>query len=99
MFNLVKNISVNIMVKLLSYAGFNILVKPNDYVYIIHNRKPTKAKVTYIYLDGNGEFFFSTVREKISDNFCSCHFSVDDIGRYVFLTEKDALDSIEGNQE
>lgn len=94
LFNLVKNILVNIMVKLFSYAGFNILVKPNDYVYIIHNRKPVKAKVTYIFLDGNGEFFFSTVRDKISDSFCSCFFSVTDIGRYVFLTESAALDSL-----
>lgn len=77
------------MVKLLSYAGFNIIVKPNDYVYIIHHREPIRVKVIYITLNEYGEFSFGVNR-----GIYSYHFSVVDIGRYVFLTEKDALVSV-----
>lgn len=80
----------------LSKMGFIMVpVRPNDYVYVIHRRKPVKAKVIYIGLNEVGTFFFNVIRGKIPDSFQTYQFQDTDIGKMVFLTEYDAIHRFE----
>lgn len=66
-------------------------------VYVIYRRKAAPAKVIFIGINEEKQFFFNVLRGDIKANCATYQFTEDDIGRAVFLTPEDAVR--EGGQE
>lgn len=66
-------------------------------VYVIYRRKATPAKVIFIGVNEEKQFFFNVLRGDIKANFATYQFTENDIGRVVFLTPEAA--EREGGQE
>lgn len=62
----------------------------NGDVYIIYRRKPVKAKVIFIGINTDGQFFFNVLRGNIEGNFQTYQFTEAEIGRIIFLTQEEA---------
>ena len=62
----------------------------NGDVYIIYRRKPVKAKVIFIGINADGQFFFNVLRGNIEGNFQTYQFTEAEIGRIIFLTQEEA---------